>query len=192
MHTDSTPEVQPVSPDRIFWSADRTPEEWAALAEGLRMAARGRHAAARESFDRCDTDGFLSQWAATSTAEKAELAAQLADAQGLWDFPALFNLAGELVSAREVQGRYGWSWVLDDEKHIAANGGSRWVNTSRSSNEATQAAYLRRKGYTQGVIRARGRVKATSGGGFSVHYWIGLVDPELTSYEVVRTAPEQA
>lgn len=29
----------------------------------FREQARGRSQAAEESFDRCDTDGFLSQWA---------------------------------------------------------------------------------------------------------------------------------
>src|SRR5690606_26317917 len=60
-------------------------------AEELREMARGRDREAADSFDRCDTDGALSQWASGINAQKYRLQADIAENGGMWEFPALFD-----------------------------------------------------------------------------------------------------
>jgi len=76
-------------------------------AEELRDLARKREQESRDSFDRCDTDGALSQWASGINAEKYRIQADIAENGGMWGFPALFDLEGNLIPAREVYGQYG-------------------------------------------------------------------------------------
>lgn len=53
----------------------------------------------RESFDRCDTDGFLSQWAMTCGQRDSEARAKIADNAGLIVRPCLIDVAtGEVVA----------------------------------------------------------------------------------------------
>ena len=71
---------------------------------------------AQDSFDRCDTDGFLSQWASGMTGRLHRAKAEIAEQGGKAEFPALFDLAGNLVAAKLVETRYGMSWgILPDD-----------------------------------------------------------------------------
>lgn len=85
-----------------------TPEA-KAKAEELRATARGHRNEANASFDRCDTDGFLSQWASGLCGERDEHAAHVAELGGVWEFPALFDLNGNLVAAKIVHSKFGYS-----------------------------------------------------------------------------------
>jgi len=69
---------------------------------------------AAESFERCDTDGFLSQWADGLNARKYRLQADIDANGGMWDFPALFDLSGKEVPAKLIRGKYGLVWSLTD------------------------------------------------------------------------------
>jgi hypothetical protein len=86
-----------------------TPEA-KAKAEALRAKARGERRSAQESFDRCDTDGFLSQWASGICADRDDHAAQVAEMGGVWEFPALFDLQGNLVAAKVIKTSFGMRW----------------------------------------------------------------------------------
>lgn len=82
----------------------------------LRAKAAQHRADADASFDRCDTDGFLSQWASGINARKADFAADIAAAGGVWTFErvVLETLDGEPVAdARAVNTRYGMKWRSD-------------------------------------------------------------------------------
>lgn len=83
--------------------------------EELRQEAVELRASARESFERCDTDGFLSQWADGINARLAEAKADIADAGGTALFARwiLLNAAGEELDARRVETRYGVKWRID-------------------------------------------------------------------------------
>jgi len=72
-------------------------------AEAFR-AEEARHLQeAADSFERCDTDGFLSQWAHGMLAELAGAKASLAEAGGMAKFPALFRRSdGARVRARVI------------------------------------------------------------------------------------------
>ena len=71
--------------------------------EELRNMAAANRKAAQESFDRCDTDGFLSQWASGITAMLYDKQAAIADAGGKWEFWGLFRASdGKRVRAKQV------------------------------------------------------------------------------------------
>ena len=83
-------------------------------ASQLRTEATQADRNAHESFDRCDTDGFVSQWASGLTARLKRLEADILDNGGVWTFPGLFDLEGHRVRAKLIPGRYGTCWALCD------------------------------------------------------------------------------
>jgi hypothetical protein len=88
--------------------------ERAATAAELRDKARNSNSQAQKSWERSDTDGFLSQWASTSMADKYNTEAALAERGGLtiWQVPA--QAALYLPKAK-----FGAVWMLlddDDQK----------------------------------------------------------------------------
>lgn len=82
-------------------------------ADTLRAEAAENRRRAEESFDRCDTDGFLSQWANDMTAREKEQQAAIEDNGGVWPFLCLVDAeTGDLVPAREIETRYGWKFAV--------------------------------------------------------------------------------
>lgn len=78
-----------------------------ASAAELREAAAAARQRAEDSFQRSDTDGFLSQWASGLTAEQYDRQAQIVEAGGMADFTVLIETrTGRIVSRRELPGRY--------------------------------------------------------------------------------------
>lgn len=129
--------------------SDQTPEQ-------LREEAKRLNQASRESFERSDTDGFLSQWASDITASKKRLEANLIEAGGVAEFPALFDNKGNLIAdAREVHTRYGWAWV---------HGNSQWFNPSNARTAAKRRENNAKKGYYEGRVKAKARAEIVGSG----------------------------
>jgi hypothetical protein len=84
-------------------------------ADKLRASAAQHRADAAESFERCDTDGFVTQAASGLNAQKDDMAARIADAGGVWRFErvVLARLDGSAVDARVVSTKYGERWRVD-------------------------------------------------------------------------------
>lgn len=82
-----------------------------AEAERLRAAARRSRGEREESFRRCDTDGFLSQWASGITASRDERLAEVLEHGGCGLFTVLME-GHRVVNARQIKTRYGWCWML--------------------------------------------------------------------------------
>lgn len=84
-------------------------------AAALRAKAAQHDQDAADSFDRCDTDGFLSQWGSQQMGELERRNADIAEVGGVWTFSRLQLLStdGEATDARLVQTRYGAKWRLD-------------------------------------------------------------------------------
>jgi hypothetical protein len=84
-------------------------------AEQFRAEAAKHRQDARESWDRSDTDGFLSQWGSGLSAQEADEKAKLAEAGGIATFERtiLLTAEGETTDARRVETRYGTKWRLD-------------------------------------------------------------------------------
>lgn len=118
----------------VVFPTDHTPEEWRELA---RESWRRRN----ESWERSDTDGFLSQWANEQLASHYEDVAQVAEAGGKFDFTALTDLDGNWIDARYVETRYGWSWVWDD-----ADGTTHWFRESSARSGERRRKYAESKG----------------------------------------------
>jgi hypothetical protein len=77
------------------------------------------------------------------------LEADIAEAGGMWEFPALFDLEGNLVPAKEVEGQFGLSWMLLNERGRCAG----WFNPSRARNPEVRRRSNRKKGYYIGRVR---------------------------------------
>jgi hypothetical protein len=132
----------------------------------LRAQADAHDQAAADSFDRSDTDGFLSQWASNMTALKLRAEADLAEAGGMIETRALFNLDGTVASTHLHYGQYGAAWVLNDD--AAARFGKRFFKDSHAQKASTRKKNNRARGFTIGMIRVKGRVEiAGSGTGLS-------------------------
>ena len=76
-------------------------------AQDFRDMAAAAEKEKETSFERCDTDGFLSQWGHGMMAQQYRLQAEIEENGGLWEYAALFDLQGNLVPAKEVETRYG-------------------------------------------------------------------------------------
>lgn len=124
-----------------------------AEADALRTAAQKSFSAAEESFQRSDTDGFLSQWALDLSGRKDLLQAEIVENGGTWEFPALFDLDGNLVAAKLIQTRYGMAWALlaDDSGYGRFLG---FFNPSRAISEERARVANARKGYYVGLVLA--------------------------------------
>lgn len=70
---------------------------------------------AEESFGRCDTDGFVSQWAHGVMSAKHRLQAELDEAGGLAEFDTLMQ-GDRKVDAKLVAGQFGTVWLLAEEE----------------------------------------------------------------------------
>ncbi|MHB9861915.1 hypothetical protein [Streptomyces sp. YIM S03343] len=131
-----------------------------------RETAAAYATARQESYDRCDTDGALSQWAYGLNEAKHHLAAQIAEQGGTWEFAGLFDLNGNPVPAVRVQGRYGWAWkLLDDNGRTTA-----WFNESKAKDDTRRTAAHARKGYYVGTVRVPAYADLAAGG-------IGCITP---------------
>lgn len=116
---------------------------------------------ATESFERSDTDGFMSQWASNTMASHHDMQAELERNGGKAEFNALFDSNGNIVPAKMVEvpdrynpGRTNTAWAILSDPDDVDSPVESWINTSKSSNPATKEAYLAKKGYTMGKVRA--------------------------------------
>lgn len=186
--TDATPSATPgdaeipatLSYDRVRWDLDHTPAEWEQIAAGLTADMRRAAQEKTDSFERCDTDGFLSQWASGVTSHADEMAAQLARDHGLGTFAVLLNLDGTIASVHRGTNQFGTFWVLNDA--AAQRFGKRFVNEPDCKTNAREIASLERRGFRIGTMRARGRVKMGGGGtglagALNVRPYVALILP---------------
>jgi hypothetical protein len=94
-----------------------------ATAQQLRTDAAAHEAEAVASFDRCDTDGFLSQWAHGMSAQLNRAKAEILENDGKSVFVGLYH-GGRRVMAKQIDTKFGTSWLLheSEEALIAARG----------------------------------------------------------------------
>lgn len=128
---------------KIYDPTAHTAAEWTAMAQDSRRRSA-------ESFDRCDTDGFLSQWAQDSMARMYDSLAKLAEDGGTAEFVVLADAEGnEIDGARQVESKFGgWSWVYTN-----AEGRTVWFNESNHSNPAVAQKRNLAKGHQMITVR---------------------------------------
>jgi hypothetical protein len=156
----------------------------------LREQAAELDAKAEESFQRCDTDGFLSQWASGLAAQKKRAQAEIEDNGGLWSFPCLWDLKDNCrVDADLIDGKYGKVWILSndyterwgrrfipfDSSHIDPDDQPEYWTPSRSRVQKN-LRLVQRWEDRPAVAVIRG-----SGTGLSGQAWVEIVQRKTTS-----------
>lgn len=145
--------------DKFDWTADRTYAEWEEMAAKFDQESEGEARDKAASFDSCDTDGFLSQWASDVVSRQYMAAAMLARAHGLAEHDALFDAeTGELVAAKIVDGNYGQQWAILNETNPGGRP-LRWITRSTAETYARQQKFYRRKGFTLGRVLAPSQIE---------------------------------
>ena len=89
-----------------------------------------------ESFRRCDTDGFLSQYASNISAHVWQEKASIVHNGGYSEFVVLVDSDGTVVSDRSFTNKYGTSWLIFDEHQDRL--GRKWVPYDGSHVEIDQ------------------------------------------------------
>lgn len=100
-----------------------------AAAQHRAAAAEARQRSA-ESFERCDTDGFATQAAASLTARVEEARARITEAGGRSVFAGLYE-GDRRVVAKQIRTRFGWTWILGEVE--ASRFGRRFVPVGEGS-----------------------------------------------------------
>jgi len=121
----------------------------------LREQAAQYEQDAKNSFDRCDTDGFVSQWASGVMAQERRMKADLEDNGGMAEFDVLFDLEGNKQNAKIINGKFGPCWAFMD------NDGKF---TGQFVSATITAKTLAKKGYVEGVEMAPAKVALTGSG----------------------------
>lgn len=132
----------------------RTPDEWEALAKTFEAEARLSEAAAQESWERSDTDGFMSQWASGLAAQLRLAKAEWARAHGTCETNILLTVDDKVASTHGKEGEWGWFWVLRDEP--TEKYGKRFFSESKSKKGwAAKARLNAQKGFKVARVRVR-------------------------------------
>lgn len=120
-------------------------------AEQYRAAAAAHRESRAESFERCDTDGFLSQWADQQLEHSMLDLAQLAENGWLRPTVALFDTQGFLVPAVYREGTYGWYWGILDPAQPQGKF-LEFFTESEANSEDTRRRNNAKKGYYVGTV----------------------------------------
>lgn len=114
----------------------------------LKQAARDARARAEESFQRCDTDGFLSQWASNLGAQKDERQIRILENGGCAEFTVLCSGDSEVVTTRFrffpvhlAQPWLGVKKVWDLGTELGEKIGRRWIPTGKNSRIQKQFGF---------------------------------------------------
>ena len=139
------------------------------LVEAARLEER-----ARESFERCDTDGFVSQWADGIMANVHRLQHEIDQNDGLAEFPALFDSNGDRTKAKlcRVYNRFTYQkesvWRVED----ADGNVMHWIPAFKHGKNSKMA----KLGYSEGTEMAPAKAKVLGEGyGLSGKAWAGVV-----------------
>lgn len=127
---------------------------------------------ARESFERCGTDGFVSQWASDLSGDLASTRAKIAENRGRWEFPALFDLRMNRVPAKLIDGKFGPCWAICEED-------GRFSGIFISAFPAREST-MKNKGYIEGTEEAPAAAKIAGNGK-------GLVGASSCYVKIFRT-----
>lgn len=89
-------------------------------AQQHREKAAAHFAKEQESFDRCDTDGFVSQFCDNLNGRLHNVRASIAENGGRANFVGLYE-GDRRVKARLIETKFGYSWLLHDSEEFLIN-----------------------------------------------------------------------
>lgn len=135
-------------------SKTKTTPKNQASAEAHRKRSEELEQEAADSWERSDTDGFLSQWASRLGSRRELLQADIDEKNGLWEHSALFDLNGNMVPATRHDSKYGGNvWrVFSGEAFTSEI--KEWFNPSKARNKKTRLTNNAKKGYYIGSVLA--------------------------------------
>jgi|DEB19_MinimDraft_3_1074340.scaffolds.fasta_scaffold33572_2 hypothetical protein len=125
-------------------------------ANDLRAQAAQHEQDAHESWERSDTDGFLSQWASGISAQVKLAQARIVENGGVAEFPALFDLDGNFVPSKAIETRYGMRWMVLDSAGKATGEFLPYFPARRDT--------LAKRGYVEGFVTRPAIAKTTGSG----------------------------
>lgn len=107
----------------------------------------------RDSFERCDTDGFLSQWASDMTAREHQLEAEIASHGGCAVFDVLLRLDGTFASSSlwRFPNRFAGYGSVMKWRVCNPDGTVTWVSDYRKDSSFEKKGF--RRGYAVAAAR---------------------------------------
>jgi hypothetical protein len=160
---DESPEkVTPPQQAEQSTQPERVPEgtyEGKTAGEWLQMASEADRSR-QQSYERSDTDGWLSQYASDFMSRKYLLSADLARQDGIWEFEALFTPGGALVpNATYIKTKKGkWVWRIGSGQAVT------WFDPSQAKDGSLRRKRDMTKGFLVGAIRTRAVIRTYSVG----------------------------
>ena len=133
-------------------------------AEALEAEAREATQRAHDSFERCDTDGFLSQWASGITADLRRRQAQILRDNGKADFRGLYQ-GDRRVAARLIETQFGPTWLLREEE--ADRFGRKFIPEGENSRVQKRLGLREAREWAPAAAKT-----ASNGTGLSGNVWI--------------------
>jgi hypothetical protein len=117
-----------------FWENQAMERDMTDLTSAaLRESAAAKDQQAADSWERCDTDGFVSQWANNINASLDRRKADLIDEGKLARFKGLYD-GDRRVKAKQIETKFGFAWLLhDDEADLIARRGKKFLPTGKRS-----------------------------------------------------------
>lgn len=112
-----------------------------------RQMAADCYGRANESWERSDTDGFLSQWASQQMASRYLHNAQIVEDGGIITTVVVEIATGKVAATMRDQreGRYGYYFLIKDDEIAART--TRFFSESNARNKATAEANNAKKGF---------------------------------------------
>lgn len=137
----------------------KTADQW-------RAEAAAENARRNESWERSDTDGFISQWAHQMGEGENHLKARLAEQNGMTETDALFDLDGNLIPTVHGYGEYGaYFLILDAEGNKdTTQGRNGFFSPSKAQNADVARKNNAAKGFYVGTVRVAATTKIVGGG----------------------------
>jgi hypothetical protein len=126
----------------------------------LRSKAQQCRQESIDSFERCDTDGFLSQGANDIMARVYATQADIVENGGKAVFTGLYD-GNRRVIAKTIETQYGWTWLLDESE--VSQYGRKFIPRGSASRVQKQLGLCERPEMQQ--------AGAKCGGWYSVHVY---------------------
>jgi hypothetical protein len=125
-----------------------------------------------------DTDCAVSMWAADQNSRKLSMERELAENNGKAEFTGLFNLNGERVRAKRIDGKFGPCWMLLDANDKATGTFLPFHDHRHIGKRA--ATNLRKNGYEVKAEWVKAGIGSTCAGlGCPINYYFYRKDGGL-------------
>jgi len=153
---------------------DYTAQDWQDHADRLAEASAAAYKRKEESWERSDTDGFLSQWASGLTGQLEKTREGIARAGGVADFKGLYDgdrrLRAKQVTFADRHAGYGTKtmWLLDEpetEKY-----GRKWIPIGDRSRVQKSLSLVERWELAPAWAKMDGRGTGLSGSAWVATY----------------------